>query len=361
MLIKYARLFSPDANTDGSSSTPSDDKGQDSSTETQQDVQDQDPEGSPNEDGEDTDSDGEPSPEDTGNADDSSDAATGTGDDQTNALEQDGALKEPEQPVLTDKPEDSKLPFHKHTRFQELVKEKNETRTQLEALKPQAERIEILDSYLNTHGIQPSEFTQALNYLRLIRSNPQEALTLMRPTYELLMQMNGEKLPTDLEAKVASGVMEPETAREMARLRATTVRQNQTTVQNEQVAAQQHEYMINSGFSAWDTMKRGIDPGFRPKTAPTNPDGKWEMVNAKLLQLRMERPPRNTREAQQLCQESYDLVSKALAQFAPQRPVTRKPVGSARSNNNSNPVIKTPEDAVKAILAGRRPNELRYA
>lgn len=349
MLRKYARLFSPDANTDGSSSTPSDDNGGDPSTPDSPDANEPEP--------------GVDDPEEPTTPEGASPEGGEPPPDEPEPEVEDPeeVVPEDETPVLTDKPEDSKLPFHKHTRFQELVKEKNETRTQLEALKPQAERIEILDSYLNTHGIQPSEFTQALNYLRLIRSNPTEALTLMRPTYELLMQMNGEKLPTDLEAKVASGVMEPETAREMARLRATTVRQNQTTVQNEQVAAQQHEMMINSGFSAWDTMKRGIDPGFRPKTAPTNPDGKWEMVNAKLLQLRMERPPRNTREAQQLCQESYDLVSKALAQFAPQRPVTRKPVGSARSNNNSNPVIKTPEDAVKAILAGRRPNELRYA
>lgn len=347
MLRKYIGLLSPDDNAGGTPSTPPDDKGGDPSTPEAPDANDPDspetpdepetPEGASPEGGEPPPDEPEPEVEDP--EDEPQDSA----------------------PVLTDKDTDTELPFHKHTRFQELVREKNEARTQLESLRPQAERIEILDSYLNTHGIQPAEFTQALNYLRLVRSNPTEALSLMRPTYELLMQMNGEKLPTDLEAKVASGVLEPEVARELARSRATNQRQNQTTVNNEQVAAQQHEMLINSGFSAWDTMKRGIDPGFRPKPTPANPDGKWEMVNAKLLQLRMERPPRNTREAQQLCQDAYDHVTKALAQFAPRKTVTKKPVGSSRSNNNSNAVIRTPEDAVKAILAGKRPNELRYA
>lgn len=343
MLRKYIVLLNPDANTDGSSSTPSDDNGGAPSTPDSPDAN------------------APEVPEDPESPEDSSpEGGEPPSDEPEPEVEEPEGDPEDATPVVTDKPEDTKLEFHKHPRFQELVTEKNAAKTEVDNLRPQAERSRILDSYLSTNGITGQDLTRALEYLRLYKTDPDKAYELMRPEWEALQTIRGERLPPDLEAQVASG-MDATTARELARLRVQSQRQQQFSQQNETVAAQQHELMINSSFNAWDTMKRGMDPDFKPKAGATAPDGKWELVSTKLLSLRQEHPPRSTMEAQQLAQQAYDSVSKTLSQFAPKKQVTRRPIGSQNSSQNSNVVVKTAEDVVKALLSGKRPHELKYS
>lgn len=346
MLRKYIALLSADDNTGGGSSNPSDDNGTDSSTvETQQDANEQ----------------SEETPEgetEDGDATDSSDDATGA-DDQQEGQEQ-GEPEEKGPAPITDKPGDEKLPFHKEPRFQELVKEKNDYKERVAQTEPLAQRAILLDNYLSQNGIATAEFSDALETLRLLKVDPAAAWTKLKPTFEALQMFNGERIPQDLEAQVAAG-MSPETAKELARLRISEQRNRglqQTTQQNQYA---QHENMVNGAFSSWDQMKRGVDPDFKPKGAADAPDGKWEFVNAKLIQLRTMTPPRSSQEALALVERAYTEVSKAFQQFRPKAPVTRKPIGSRQSSQNSSPVMKTSEDVARAIMSGKRPHELRYS
>lgn len=342
-------LLSPeDVNSGGESSVTPDVNGGNSSAQ-EQDVNGQTTEGNTT----------EQSSEATGTQGDtteSSDQSTGTSDDQQNTGEQEQTQEE--QSVLTDKEGDDKLPFGRHPRFQELIKAKNDAQAEATNYKSHAERAQILDNYLTTNGISPQDFTRTLDFLRLRRIDPNAALQLMRPDLEQLQQLTGEKLPADLESRVAAG-MDVEIAKELARRRAQDAFNQTQSADQQNIAAQQHDMMINSAFSAFDTMMRGTDPDFRPKRAQADPDGLWEFVSAKLVQLRTMAPPRNTMEAQRLAKNAYDEVKKSLARYAPPRP-NKRAIGSKSSSSNANAVVKTADDVVKAIIAGRRPHELRY-
>lgn len=337
-------LLSPDDNTGGGSSNPPDDNGTDPST-VEQDATEQSTEDAPE---------GEPGDDDTDSSDDATD-----GDDQPNSHETEQGKEEGPAPI-TDKPGDEKLPFHKEPRFQELVKEKNDYKERVAQNEPLAQRAILLDNYLSQNGIATAEFSDALETLRLLKVDPAAAWTKLKPTFEALQMFNGERIPQDLEAQVAAG-MSPETAKELARLRISEQRNRglqQTTQQNQYA---QHENMINGAFSSWDQMKRGVDPDFKPKGAADAPDGKWEFVNAKLIQLRAMTPPRSSQEALALVERAYTEVSKAFQQFRPKPAPTRKPIGSRQSSQNSSPVMKTSEDVARAIMSGKRPHELRYS
>ena len=122
-------------------------------------------------------------------------------------------------PPLVDKEEDAQLEFHQHPRFQELIKEKNTAKQEAEQLRPQAQRAQILDSFCQQNGIQAQELENALQYLRLRRSNPEQAYQLVKRDYEQLAQYAGDILPPDLQAEVSAATISPERAREIARAR----------------------------------------------------------------------------------------------------------------------------------------------
>lgn len=286
----------------------------------------------------------------------------GTPGSQPNTEEQQAT----EENLLTDKPEDANLPFHKNPRFQELIKAKNDALAEATNLKSHAERAQILDTFLSSNGISPQDFATALDYLRLKRLDPVQALQLMRPDLDQLQMLTGEKLPADLESKVAAG-MDVETAKELARLRVQSQRTQSQTQDYQAMQMQQHESMVQSAFNSFDTMKRGLDPDFKPKGDPrdptysTKPNGLWELTSLEIMRLRSERPPRTTQEALRLANEAYESAKRTVAQFAPKKAPVKRGVGSQNSSTNSNPVVKTPTDVVKAILAGKRPHELRYS
>lgn len=338
-------LRSPDANTDGTSSDPSKDAQGDSST--QQDDQQQ-------SDGDDTAQQGDDQTDDDA---DSSDGTDGDADQgQSNDQQQQGADDEAA-PAVTDKPEDAQLEFHKHPRFQEVIKEKNTYKEKIASLEPAAQRAAVLDNYLSSNGIAPQDFTNALEFLRLVKTNPAQAMQQIKPTYEALQMLNGERLPQDLEAQVAAG-MNPETAKELARLRVQANRQ-QGEQQNVATIQQQFaEQMISQTWSTWDQTKRATDPDFKPKTDQNAPDGKWELVDMKLRAARATNPPRTPQEAMQMVEQAYNEVNRFFAARKPQR---RAALPSRNSSQNSSPVVKTANDVVKAIMAGKRPNELKYS
>lgn len=332
-----------DANTGEDSSVSPDANGQDSSTAQQtQDANDQ--------------------QQTAGDSDaDSSVASTGevtqSADDQQNSQQQqqDGTT------AIVDKPEDKDLEFHQHPRFQELVKEKNDVKAENETLRGHAARAQALDSFLTTNAIQAQELTQALEYLRLRRSDPAKAYELVRQDYEALAGYVGERLPADLEAEVASGVMPAERAKELAKMRAASTHaqwQNQSFTQQQQM---QRETMIQGSIDQWARSRMSQDPDFRPKQDPAAVDGKWEYVDHLLRSVRQQKPPQTAQEAIQQVEQVYAQANKLFTSLRGTPAAVKRPLKSANSGTGTNAVVKTAEDVTRAILSGKRPHQLKYS
>ena len=81
------------------------------------------------------------------------------------------------------KDEDSyeEVPFNKHPRFQELVKEKNE-------YKVDAERYQNITSFLDENRVSADEAAAGLQIMALMKKDPVEALNALKPYVETLSQ-----------------------------------------------------------------------------------------------------------------------------------------------------------------------------
>jgi hypothetical protein len=365
MLRKWLVLYAPDANTDESSSNSSDANGQDSSTaKTEQDVveeavgkiadvkSDETDEDSGEENADDT---------DTEKGDESSDDADGA-DDQEGQTDD---KAEDEVQAIVDKPEDEKLDFHKHPRFQELITEKNAIRQEVEQLKPLAQRAKILDDFVQTNGISQQQLTNALEYTRLINSDPLKAYELLKPIYNQLATYAGDVLPADLQAEVAAATLSPERARELATARARNQYGDWQGQNRSQSEIQRNEQQIQGSIDGWAASTMKTDADFRPK-ANGGVDGKWELVDMKLRSLRQANPPKNGQDAVALVQQAYDEANKFFNRFTPAKKIVKRPLASSAHNSNTTGVLpKNPDDATKSIVAavmgGRKPHQMRYA
>ena len=343
MLRKYMVLYAPDANTGGDSSTSPDDKGQDSSTEQQAvekavaDVQ------------------------STSSDKETEEAAPEVEvEEETTEKENEEPTEEQteevveEKPVALDKPEDEKLPFHKEPRFQELVAEKNTYKQEIETLKPQAARAKILDDYVAQHNIQPQQLQSALEYLRLLNSEPAKAYEMLKPTYERLAQLTGERLPEDLQSRVAAGTLEPELAKEIAQSRE---QKNYSQWQQQtkgMSATQQTEAAVQGAINTWAQATMARDPDLKQGGE------KYEYLDMKLRTLRQANPPATPADGLKLVEQAYADTNKFFGKFNA-RKIVKKPIQSQQSSQNASAVVKTVKDVVAALLSGKKPHQLKYS
>jgi hypothetical protein len=353
MLVnKTWRLLSPDDNTGGASSNSPDDKGADSSQQQQDDKTQQ-----QSDDGQQ----GDQQSTDAGDGDGSSTDTTGeNADGQDNSQQgddqgQDGQQQQQQAEPVVDKAGDENLRFSSHPRWKELVTEKNQFKQEIDQVKPLVEQAKVTNDFLRDNGISAQEYQAALQYLVALRKDPQQAYAMMKPTFEQLALMTGERLPADLQAKVAAGVISAEDATELARTRAQAnyqkwQQQNQQTGQQDQTAA-----MLRGSIQSWTQLKQVSEPDFKPNTPL------WEQVD---LRIRAMPPFRTSQEAMTGCEKALTEAKAFLGKFQKVQPQqqrqVRQPLKSQNNGGNNQTVIKTAEDVARAINAGMKPSQLRY-
>lgn len=332
-------LLSPDANTGGDSSVSPDDNGQVPSPEqpTQEEA---------------TATEETPPAEEKAAPSDAPTEEPGTEGGPETKEEED---KAPEKPVLVDRKEDEQLPFHKHERFQELVAEKNQARQELEQLRPQAQRITALDSFMQQNGIQPAQLQRALEYLRYVNSDPEKAASLIEQDYQQLAAATGRILPADLQEKVAAGVLDPEIAKEVARGRGQKSFQERQGQWTNEFQSMQLVQAVDGTINQWAQMKAQTDPDLKPGTV------KWKNLDRAIKVERASNPAMTAQQAIVITEKLYKEVSEELASLAPRKPVTKQKPREAASVASASATIKSAEDVTRAIIRGQRPHQMRYS
>ena len=98
-----------------------------------------------------------------------------------------------------DKPEDDdKLPFHKHPRWQAVIKERDSFRVTAEASKEKAAQFDAISDYMTESQLTPDEVNKGFVIMAAIRNNPAEALKMLMETVGNLRQMTGDELPQEV-------------------------------------------------------------------------------------------------------------------------------------------------------------------
>jgi hypothetical protein len=156
----------------------------------------------------------------------------------------------------------SDVPFAKHPRFRQLLKQRNE-------FKDGAERYGNVERFLKQNGVSAEEASQALTISALLKNDPVQAWQTLKPIVQKLLVDAGEVLPQELKARVESGELTVEAANEIARERAsrTSIERKQKTTEEQREEERQtaHINSLRDAANTWAAERKAKDPNFEAK------------------------------------------------------------------------------------------------
>lgn len=251
-----------------------------------------------------------------------------------------------------------------YERFKEVNGKVADLESKVKVYEPQVQRIKAIDDYVAQHNIRPEQLQSAFEYLKHINSDPAKAYEMLKPTFEKLAEYVGERLPSDLQDRVAAGTLEPELAKEIARGRADKQYQQirQQAAQGQSV--QQQAAQKGEAVSTWATTKMAQDPDFRPSTDGN--DGKWEFVHKELIAQGGVHFFETPQAAIKATEVAYEKATKHFARFQKPATVTKRPIKSTNSQSNVSAVVRPAgkggeADIVKAIMSGKKLHQLKFS
>lgn len=238
-------------------------------------------------------------------------------------------------------------PFHKHPRWQEMVRERNQLREQVDEFKQGAEEYRKIESFMQENELSAQEVARAMQTVALMRNDPSRAREILAQELETLDRAVGEKLPDDLQREVEDGYMTEERAKELARLRNEQSRtaqqaeqerrraqeaQQQAEQQRRQQAGQQALQQQQEAVRSWEQSIKSRDPDFERIQPLVYKELRW-MVREGMDQ---GRAPRTPDEAVKLAERAYSNVKEQLRRVQPRQqtqpgPTSKVSGGSAGS------------------------------
>lgn len=274
-------------------------------------------------------------------------------ENNSNATE---TLASDQQPVKDDgKPEDAEvddatLPFHKHPRFQQVIKERSAFRQELDTLKPDAEEWRAVRTFMDTNALTPNEVAEGFQIMAAMKVDPIRAREMLSSYWNSLEKFAGNQLPEDLKSKVDEGEVDEAIATELARRRneADFLRRQQEATyhqQAQQASFDQHAQSQGVMRNAVTDWENGI------KTRDADYAVKAPFLMDKVKAAMAARPPQSPEEAIALVESAYKEVGESLRRFTPQR-AQATTIKSETSSANVKPEPKSLRDAVRLAAVG---------
>lgn len=166
------------------------------------------------------------------------------------------AEKQPDDVDYTD------VPFHKHPRFQHLLREKK-------SAEADAVRYRNVEAFLQRSHLDAAEAADGLEIMGLAKTDPVAAWERIKPWVEKVAIAAGVIMPNDLQQRVAAGEMTREAAIEVSRARAQVqsvqTREQLQRQQAEARAARDAQMSLVSAATSWESDRQAKDPNFAAK------------------------------------------------------------------------------------------------
>ncbi len=240
-----------------------------------------------------------------------------------------------------------------YERFQEVYKKGQEAETKLKEYEPLATQHQRIVEYCGQNNITQEQFSQGLEIIALMNTDPAKALEKLAPLYNDLQGFVGNKLPEDLQKDVDAGDLPLARAKEIAQLRAQSkfgeVRSKHTAEQQRQRQEKEFQTSLTSAAQSWESTKRTSDPDYKPKDNADGPDGKWELTRDKFLALlhqqdmngQFTNPVSNPQQMSQLLERAYMQVNETFTGLLK----NRKPTKVLTRTTSSTTLPKSPGQA----------------
>lgn len=262
---------------------------------------------------------------------------------------------------------DKLLPFHLHPRWKEVKTAAEALEGQVSELTPKAKQWDAIDAKFRETGLAPEDVQPLFEggaQLKRAGATQAEVGDLMKvgaalklgdrqvvqqiagPIFEALGLQLVETLPAEIAEMVESGAMTEDAARKMAGLqfnaraaetrRVIAERQVEQVTEADKVVLQEAEFTRAS--ASWESRVKSTDADWSRK----------EPFIVEAIQARVKlREPTTPEEVVQICQDSYDQVTRVMRGSGAQRATVRPAVGSPTTTAKV-----APRNALEAVKAG---------
>lgn len=245
--------------------------------------------------------------------------------------------KEPDDVNFTD------VPFHKHPRFQQLVRK-------LKSAEGDAARHRNVQTFLDTHGLGSDEAANALMVFAQAKTDPIGAWNAIKPWVQSLLVAAGEVIPDDLKARVDAGELTREAAQEIGRHRAKADAVVSTQKFRDEQARRQAEIELGdrlvSTAQSWENDRRVKDPNFEAKLEPLQKEVAW-------LQQKEGKPTTPEGVMDQL-NRAYKVVNEQARAVAPKPDARRPALRPVMGGQVAQSLGRKPTSTLDIIRANRR-------
>lgn len=243
---------------------------------------------------------------------------------------------------------DAKLPFHNHPRWKEVIAERD-------GFREDAGRFRNIDSFMQQNNLLPEEVAEGFDIMAKLKSGEPEALQEARSFFasrlEALDNMLGLALPDDLQARVDSGEMTEDAAKELAEAKASAAlresqaeaREQRTTEERQREAAVTAANAMATAVDTWEQRQKTADPDYAKKSALVE-------TTCRAIVQETGQPPRNAAEAVALAEAALKRVNEQAKSLLPTpKRIVPAPLGSSAPTVNAPATLK---DAIRASVAG---------
>jgi hypothetical protein len=242
----------------------------------------------------------------------------------------------------------SDIPFNKHPRFRELVKEKNTYKAKIAEYEPDAQQYREIQSFMQRTNLSPQEVAEGLMLMAEMKSgDPAKAHDVLMKKAESLALAAGKKLPQELEEKVDQGYIDRDTAQQLYQQQ--TQAQRQAAIAQQQLMQRHHMDVIGSqqamanAVATWEQSTRATDPDY---------DLKADLVKDRIrAHMAVHGAPRSAEHALSLSRQAYEDVTQTLQRAKGSKPAMRPAVGGKVSGSVA-PEPRNLLDVIRRASAG---------
>jgi hypothetical protein len=230
-----------------------------------------------------------------------------------------------------------KLPFHNHPRWKEV-------NAKLKDAEPAAEQYRKITNFMETNQLSQQEMVDGFKIMAMMKQEPAEAYKALKGYVDKLAPLAGEILPDELKRRVDDGFDSPETAQELARLRAKqdfeVVRQREMQQRQEQQQVVERQTAIVSAVESWEKAEEAKDPDW---------SAKYEMVNDRVMALLRTERPASPSDAIEIARRALSDVNARLRPLAGRSTPIKSPTSSL-SSASTRPAPRSLDDVVRLGL-----------
>jgi hypothetical protein len=236
------------------------------------------------------------------------------------------------------------VPFHKHPRFQEVIRQRN-------GYREDAGRYQNVVGYLNENNLTSEEAANALATFARAKIDPAGAFAELKPWLQNLLVAAGEVMPDDIKSRVDKGEITADVGIELSRERAKS--KSHETRQGFEAQRQARTSQTNlvtelvTTAHSWEADRRVKDPNFAAKEPLL-------LREVAFLQQQEGKPKDKAGVLAQL-KKAYDAVNKSFQPPAAAAPAARRPaIKPVTGGTVTGTVREKPRSTLDIVRANRR-------